>query len=206
MLKAYVTEGRKLVPLAPGAPLGNALWIDLYRPLADQVARVAELGIEVPSLADMEEIEISNRLYREGAVDYMTAVLPGQTPDGHHIGGPVTFILGHDRLITVRHHAPRPFDTFPDRAERSSTGCASHQRLFLGLAEEIVSRMADLLEGSGRSLDQIGGQIFGTGPGVLQKALEGIGREGELLARIRLGLLTMERMLSTFGVWVEDTS
>lgn len=48
----------------------------------------------------------------------MTAVIPGMTPDGDPISGPVTFILTPDRLVTVRHHAPRPFDTFPERADR----------------------------------------------------------------------------------------
>jgi magnesium transporter len=204
MLKAWTVDGRKLAPLSEGADLATAAWIDLYRPLPDQAERVQALGVDVPTLADMEEIEISNRLYREEGVDYMTVVLPGQVPEGGQIAGPVSFILTASQMITVRHHAPRPFDTFPERADRSSAGCASSARLFLGLVEEIVARMADLLEASGRALDGVAGQVFGEGPGSLRAALESIGREGEALARVRLGLLTVERMLTTFGVWAEE--
>ena len=204
MLHAYKLDARRLVPLGPDERLDMALWIDVYRPLPDQVAAVAALGIEVPTLEDMEEIEMSNRLYREAGADFMTVVLPGQAPDGTQVSGPVTFILTKGRLVTVRHHAPRPFDTFPERADRSSTGCGSNLRVFLGLVEEIVARLADHLEIAGKALDQVAAQIFGDGPGQLRAALEGIGQQGEMLAKVRLGLLTVERMLSIFGVWAED--
>jgi magnesium transporter len=174
------------------------------------VARAKEeLGVEVPTLADMEEIEVSNRFYREDGHDFMTVVLPGQTPDGVQVSGPVTFILTPGRLVTVRHHAPRPFETFPMRADRSSTGCDTHQRLFLGLVEEIVSRFADLLEAAGRALDVIAARVYAGSsqpltPAQLEEALRSVGREGEVLARVRLGLLTVERMLSVWGLWIED--
>lgn len=210
MLLAYRLAGRGLERLPADAPLEGAVWIDLYRPLPEQVARVNALGVEVPSLAEMEEIEISNRLYREGGADYMTVVLPGHTPNREHVAGPVTFILTPTQLITVRHHAPRPFETFADRAARSSAGCADHRRVFLGLCEEIVSRLADLLEGAGKALDQVAAEVYGgegaagaAGSQRLQAALQAVGREGEVLARVRLGLLTLERMLSTYGVWSE---
>jgi magnesium transporter len=204
MLRAFAMEGRGLKRLAEGVPLTQAVWIDLFSPAAEDVAELSGLGIAVPSLADMEEIEISNRLYREGGCDYMTVVIPGHTADGVQIAAPVTFILTAERLITVRHHAPRPFDTFAERADRSSAGCAGPRRVFLGLAEEIVARLADHLEGAGRLLDRIAGEVFGERPGDLREALRAIGREGELLARVRLGLLTVERMLSTYGVWVDE--
>jgi magnesium transporter len=202
MLFAYVPGPRGLKLLPPGADISTARWVDLYRPLDAQVAAVTELGIEVPSLADMEEIEISNRLYREEKADYMTVVLPGLSMTKTAMSGPVTFILTPERLVTVRHHAPRPFETFPERCERSAAGVASAERLFLGLIEEIVSRMADLLEGAGRALDGVSGAVL-SGAGQkseqLQAALEEIGRQGELLGRVRLSLLTLERALSFFG-------
>ncbi len=205
MLHAFTAGPRGLArlgslsPMAPGADVARAAWIDLYLPLESQVAAVEALGIEVPSLADMEEIEISNRLYREEGIDVMTVVLPGQTPEGAHIAGPVSFILSPARLVTVRHHAPRSFDTFPERAERSTAGCQSPERIFLGLIEEIVARQADLLEGIGRSLDTVSGRVLGeAGPAELKSALGDVGRQGELLGRIRLALLTLERALSFY--------
>ena len=89
MLHAYIAHGGGLAPLPESEPLEAAAWIDLYRPLDAQVRRLEELGVPIPTLADMEEIEISNRLYREGDAVTMTAVLPGQLPDGKAVAMPV---------------------------------------------------------------------------------------------------------------------
>jgi magnesium transporter len=208
MLFAYRLDAGRMVPMANLADLQDAVWVDLYRPMPEQIAQVEALGASVPSLDDMEEIEISNRLYREGGNDYLTVILPGQAPDKTAITGPVTFVLMQRRLITVRHHSPRSFETFPTRAGQSSAGCANHLRVFLGLVEEIVSRQADLLEGSSKTLDQTAARVYGAeasrNTALLGAALAAIGLEGETQSRVRLALLTLERMLSTFGVWVAE--
>ncbi|NHF71565.1 magnesium transporter CorA family protein [Paracoccus xiamenensis] len=213
MLRAYAKDGNRLKPLLPGASLTEAAWVDLYRPLPEQVVQTNALGVEVPTLEDMSEIEISSRLFLDGGNAYMTAVLPGLTPDGEPISGPVTFILAPDRLVTIRHHAPRPFDTFPERADRSATGTRSAERIFLGLVEEIIARQADLLEASGAVLDKTLRAVFlpqaRKRPAALQGALERIGTESDLIARIRLALLSLERVLTfyaaTQGVRSGDT-
>lgn len=202
MLFAYAAHGRTLAHMPNPAPLDDAIWIDLYQPLPAQAEAVKALGIDVPSLADMEEIEISNRLYRERGVDYMTVVLPGMSQSQRPISGPVCFILSPERLVTVRHHAPRPFETFPERADKSSPGCGSPDRLFLGLVEEIIGRLADLLEGAGRSLDAVMRDVFSGGENasdeMLHNSLQQVGREGDLVGRVRLSLLTMERALTFY--------
>lgn len=202
MMFSFQRGPRGLKRLTDADDPAEALWIDLFRPEPEQAQTVSALGIEVPSLAEMEEIEISNRLYRDEGADVMTVVLPGQTPEGGHIAGPVSFMLSSERLVTVRHHAPRAFDTFPDRADRSAAGCATPDRIFLGLIEEIVARQADLLEGVGRALDGVSGRVLGGAgqqPHALQAALEEIGHQGEMINRVRLALLTMERALSFFS-------
>jgi magnesium transporter len=208
MFSAYRLDEMRLARMAPEEDPGTAIWIDLWRPQPEQVARVLALGIEVPSFEDMEEIEISNRIYREDGRDYMTVVLPGLLPEGGRVAWPVTFILDGQRLVTVRHHAPRPFETFPGRAERTTSGCRTPARLFLGLVEEIISRLADILEMAGKALDAsasrtFSGEMSATGE-ELQETLKSIGREGEAIAQIRLALLTVERMLAVFGVWIEQ--
>lgn len=198
MLYAYISTGTGLTPLPSDVDLGSAIWIDLYRPLDSQVSKATALGYEIPTLADMEEIEISNRLYTDNGTLYMTAVLPGQLPDGVHAAMPVTFILNQQRLVTVRHHAPRPFETFPARAERSSAGCASPERVFLGLVEEIVGRLADISEGVSRVLDATSGRVLGEqapDDDVLKNALVTIGQQAEMMGRVRMGLLSMDRIL-----------
>jgi len=204
MIAAYRADRGKLTLMNRGAPLEQALWVDLYKPLPGQEDLAKSLGIEVPTLADMEEIEISNRLYREGGVDYMTVVLPGMSETKQPMSGPVTFILTPARLVTVRHHVPRPLETYPERADKVGPGCDGSEKVFLGLIEEIIGRLADLLEGSGRALEDVSRSVFAsdhktkTAAG-LQEALERVGRESDLVARIRLSLLTLERAVSFFG-------
>ena len=209
MLFAYRAEAGHLARMPPPVVLADALWIDLYRPLTEQAAEVALLGTAVPSLADMEEIEISNRLYREGGADHMTVVLPGLSASKMPMSGPVCFILSADRLITVRHHAPRPFETYPERADKVGPGCDRPELVFLGLMEEIIGRMADILEAIGRGLDDVAARIYqggttGLQADVLQMALAQVGREGDLLGRVRLALLTLERAISFFGQTLAD--
>lgn len=204
MIAAFRAENGKLVPLDMGQPLEDALWVDLYKPLPGQQELANALGIDVPTLADMEEIEISNRLYRENGVDYMTVVLPGLSETKQPMSGPVTFILTPARLITVRHHVPRPFETYPGRADKVGPGCDCSERVFLGLVEEIIGRLADLLEASGRGLEEASRSVFASDQRTktaarLQETLERVGRESDLVARIQLSLLTLERAVSFFG-------
>ena len=201
MLYAYAIQGQRLVRQEPGQPLAQAAWIDLIQPSDPEMAALRALGVPLPSLAEMEEIELSNRLYREDGMDYMTAVLPGENAAGLRVSMPVTFVLSTERLVTVRHHSPRSFLTFPPRADRSTLGCATPDRLFSGLIEEIIARQADILEGVGRMLDEVTSTIFergatGAASDRLQIALREVGREAETMARVRLALLTIERILA----------
>ena len=137
MIRAYHASGGKLaLSEAPDhATLASALWLDLFQPDAATGIRLAGLGLDIPSLEDMEEIELSNRLYRDGEVEYMTVVVPGQNAADEQIAAPVSFILSPTRLVTVRHHAPRPFDTFPPRADKTGLGLSSPDQLFVGLVQ-----------------------------------------------------------------------
>jgi magnesium transporter len=204
MIAAYREAEGRLIRLAPEAALSDAIWIDMLRPNDAETAAVMALGVDVPTLEDMEEIEISNRLYREGGTDYMTIQLTGHSETNAPIAGPVTFILSPGRVVTVRHHDSRPFETYPTRAEKVGPGCTSANRVFLSMIEEIIGRLADLLESSGRSLDHTSRSVYtpgkrGQNQKRLEVALRQIGREAELLGHIRLALLTLSRALGFYS-------
>ena len=206
MLFAHAPLGAALTRLPHTDPLQDALWIDLYKPMPEQTARVRALGVEVPTLADMEEIELSNRLYRENGVDYLTVVLPGQTETDERVSAPVCFILTTGHLITVRHHRPRPFETYPTRADKVGPGCGDPKRLFLSLIEEIIGRLADLLEASGKHLDGIGARVFDLAGADrdLAQSLRDVSHQADQVAKVRLSLLTLERAVSYFGQGLPD--
>ncbi|AWD20238.1 magnesium transporter CorA family protein [Fuscovulum blasticum] len=206
MLFAYASAGAKLTQMPHSGPLDPAVWVDLYKPMPAQVERVRAMGLEVPTPAEMEEIELSNRLYREGGADYMTVVLPGLDETGARVSAPVTFILTTTRLITVRHHRPRPFETYPTRADKVGPGCTDPRRLFLSLMEEIIGRLADILEAGGGELDQITARVFDLGGSDrnLAGALREISQMSDQIAKVRLSLLTLERAISYFGQSLAD--
>ena len=88
----------------------NAIWFDLVTP-TQQEDRLVEkqVGIAVPTREEMQEIEVTSRLYVENGARYMTATLMCQSDSEKPKTTPVTFILSGQRLITVRYDEPRPF-------------------------------------------------------------------------------------------------
>jgi magnesium transporter len=201
MLFAYRPVEGKLEEAA----LAEAMWIDVLRPDAAEAAALAPFVTELPTAEDMAEIEISARLYREEATDVMTVMVPGidredqQTP----IIGPAAFLLSAERLVTVRYHATRPFETFVGHAQKTALGCGTPERIFLGLFEELIGRIADLLEGAGQSLDEVTRKVLNGGTAgpdaeLLQIALETAGRQSVMVGHCRLSLLSLERALGFF--------
>src|SRR4026207_1852062 len=79
MLSVYVPSDfslKKITEADLAALPENAVWIDLVKPTAAEDKAVERLaGIAVPTREDMQEIEISSRLYIENSARYMTATL-----------------------------------------------------------------------------------------------------------------------------------
>ena len=71
MFHSYASENAILTPA--GERLTDVIWVDVENPTAAEEMQIkAAFGIEIPSREDMEEIEISSRLYSEGKATYMT--------------------------------------------------------------------------------------------------------------------------------------
>ncbi|MCX2722083.1 magnesium/cobalt transporter CorA [Roseibium salinum] len=206
MIKTYsIAESRLVSDENTSSPDLNAVWIDLQDPGPEEVAPLGEcLGITIPDRADMEEIEISSRLYRENGAAFMTAILPAQTDDDDPEMAPVSFILSGKQLITVRYHDPRAFTTFPTQAQRTAMKLPDAETVLVGLLEAIIDRLADVLERAGRDVDAISALIFRkaerkAAPRDFQDVLEEIGRKGDLNSNIRDSLATLERLAGFLG-------
>src|ERR1700726_1576004 len=99
----------------------SAVWIDMVTPTADEDHAVEGLaGIAVPTREDMQEIEISSRLYTENGARYMTASLMCAADTESPRITPVTFILSNHRLVTVRYDAPKPFVLVENKLARGT--------------------------------------------------------------------------------------
>jgi magnesium transporter len=206
MIRSYGTLGGKLVPHEGGAPAADAVWYDLLAPDAAEEQTIGALvGLDLPTREDRQEIEVSSRLYTDDGALVMTATIPANTANDRPIMAPVSFILAKGRLVTIRDHEPRSFETFARRAQKSQMGCTEGDSVLIELLDEIVDRLADVLERIARDVDEISRQIFDDATDArktedgYRALLRDIGRKGDLASNIRESLLTLERMATYIG-------
>ena len=177
----------------------EAVWTDLLDPSEAERAEVsALLGFPAPTRAEQAEIEMSSRLYMEGPAAVMTAIIPAHTKTDQAEIEPVTFILTEDRLVTLRQHEPRPFETFPAQAGQHAYPCDSALAVLLGILEDTISRLADLIEYVGRKIEALTTSVFRPPSGQrpdLEQRLQKIGWRDAIVTHVRDSLVTIERML-----------
>jgi magnesium transporter len=218
MLSVYVPHGTSLerVTAESGAPPPDAtVWIDLVSPTLQEDKLVESmLGIAVPTREEMQEIEVSSRLYVEQGARYMTATLMCHS-DTAPKTTPVTFILAAQRLVTVRYDDPRPFAIVEHKLARLCPPKISGAAVLMDLLDAVIDRAADIQERIGAEVDQISHTIFEPdetmGPPSYNDVLKALGRKGDLTSKVRESLVSIGRLLlflaneSEGMKWPKDT-
>lgn len=212
MLKAFEVESDRLRQVDLAAET-HVIWVDLLSPtLQERQAVEAWLGVEIPDREDMEEIEISSRIYTENGAHFMTATVPAQTDADKPEMGPVAFILLGGKLATVRYHEPRVFQDFAERAQKVPLGSTSGDVILISLLEIIIDRTADVLERASKDILGISGRIFDPQVKKASKrdqhfhtVLREIGRKEHLISNLQDSLLTLKRV-STYLALVPRSS
>ncbi|MDA9463475.1 magnesium transporter CorA family protein [Bradyrhizobium sp. CCBAU 53415] len=202
-LKKAVIEDLAAVP-------ENAVWIDLVNPSAAEDKAVERLaGIAIPTREDMQEIEISSRLYIENGARYMTATLMCHSDTDMPRTTAVTFILGDHRLVTVRYDQPKPFALVEAKLARSCTPSVTGEMVLMELLDAVIDRCADILERCGTDIDQVSHDIFepeserhGHAKRYSQ-ILISIGRKGDLTSKVRESLVSIGRVVTFLSAVVE---
>ncbi|AYD00104.1 magnesium/cobalt transporter CorA [Neorhizobium sp. NCHU2750] len=188
----------------------SVVWYDLVNPTAEEERQVSQcLGIAVPTMDEMEDIELSARLYQEDGAEFMTMTVLTRPDSGQPIKVPVTFIIKGQILVTVRHAEPRPFDAYMARA-RKANGLGLHaatgEMIMTGLIEAIIDRMADTLERLGADIDQISRDVFQAKASKadkkqrdLQELIRAIGQKGEFITITRESLVSVSRVVAYYA-------
>jgi magnesium transporter len=205
MLSVYVPHDGCLerIQIEPGAPIpGNAIWFDLVSPTQQEDKLVeSHVGISVPTREEMQEIEVTSRLYVENGARYMTATLMCQSDTETPKTTPVTFIISGHRLITVRYDEPRPFMIVGHKLARSCPTGATGEIVMMELLDAVIDRSADILERISSEVDRVSHEIFEPeGSGVdrsrgYNEIMKGIGRKGDLTSKVRESLVSIGRLL-----------
>ena len=210
MLSTYrvADKGLEAVPAAPGEelPAGTA-WVDLFQPTFDE-DRIAErfLGAAIPSREETEEIEFSSRFYAEDSAVFLTASLLTGIDMGTPTLVPFTVVVADDKIVTIRYDDLRAIRQFVSRASKPGGGCVTTPAVFLGLIEAIVDRTADVLERISKDVDRINQEVFSSQTearqrgGLLRSLIERIGVQGDLAAKARESLASLERLVQYGGL------
>jgi len=207
MMKTYLPRngGLRIIPDADSAAVPpEALWIDLYDPSPEERQAVNNaLGIDLPTRADMEEIEVSSRLFAEHGALYMTALVLANSGTENPVAGVVTFALVRNTLITIRYTEPQPFRTFEARCRRGTVPATKAENVLLDLLDVIIDRLADIQERASSEIELISREIFDpdnsqhpSSSRQFQDVLRALGRKHDLSGKIRESLLTLSRMLA----------
>ena len=139
----------------------KAVWIDVLTPTdAEEHALEQSLGLNVPTREEMQEIELSSRVYKENDVLFVTATIVANAHSDSPESTAVTFMVMPERLVTLRYAEPLPFESFRKRFEANPREFRNGNDVFAGLIDAIIERIADILESVGTSLDRISLKIF----------------------------------------------
>jgi magnesium transporter len=205
MLSVYVPRGNALdrVAVAADADVPEAaVWFDLVTPTLQEDKIVErQVGIAVPTREEMQEIEVTSRLYVEHGARYMTATLMCQSDTETPKTTPVTFILSGHRLITVRYDEPRPFMIVGHKLARICPTGVTGEGVLMELLDAVIDRAADILERIGTEVDQVSREIFESEETTAERSksyrtiLKTIGRKGDLTSKVRESLVSIGRLL-----------
>jgi len=203
MLAVYVQRGTMLDRQSvdpQGVVPEDAVWIDLVSPTITEDKLVERrLGIAVPTREEMQEIEVSSRLYVENGARYMTATLMCQSDSDSPRTTVVTFILAAHRLVTVRYDEPKPFQIVGNKLARACPDKVTGEIVLVDLLDAIVDRAADILERIGMEVDAVSHDIFEPASernsAHYKAILTSIGRRGDLTSKVRESLVSIGRLL-----------
>ena len=209
MIRAYGPncDGSVIDPAKGQRIPDDATWIDLEEPTREEEKLVERcVGLNVPTEAEMAEIEPSSRLYENNGALYMTVSVLRGVEDGLPASTPVGFVLTKDRLVTVRYATPKPLRKFEEHARREPELVSDAAHVLIGLLDSIIDRLADELENIGSEIERLSSEVFQRNiddrripADKLTRLLTSIGRVQTLLAKVRYTAVSTNRMLNFLG-------
>lgn len=205
------------------SPHPGSVWIDLFDASEADVRLVEQLtGLEIPSRADLDEIETSSRQYRKNGAVYISVPVARPDAEGAPRTSPLGFVLTADRLISIRFADLPSFDAVAAGWGKPDYPHGSSAAVLATLLTGVVERIADVMEHASGELDAISHDIFHTVDekarsrrhidATLRGTLRKVGQVGDITSRLRDVLLAISRavpfVLSSAPDWIvrEDRS
>ena len=137
----------------------KVLWIDLLDPAGDEKRAVeAFLGTEVQTRAEAEEIESSSRFSEEGDVIFANTNFLSPADD-EMLMDPVSFILSHGVLTTLREIPLRSFDVLQNKMQARPELFQDGWSVFVEIMDKRVDLDADIVELLAKDVNQFSKRI-----------------------------------------------
>ncbi len=185
----------------------EATWIDLEEPTHEEERLVERcIQVNVPTQAEMAQIEPSSRLYDKNGALYMTLSTLRGVEENFPTTTPIGFVLAGRRLVTIRYATPKPVRNFESHARRDPDLVRDGPTALVRLLDAIIDRLADEIEQVSARMEQLSEEIFQEQQDErripaqkLTALLTSIGRTQTLLTKIRYTAVSSIRMLGFFG-------
>lgn len=201
----HIVDGRLTrTPWHLGSVLPERLvWADILDPTTDEEHSLeALLGIDLPTRAEMREIEASSRLYEVDGARFMTATVVSKADTPTAEASAITFVMANHVLVSLRYSDPLAFTIFATRALKLPGHCETGETALAGLIEAIIDRAADVLENVAAEMDTLSRDVFRARTKVdaatinLEEALRTLGRFDDLTGKVRESLASIERVVT----------
>jgi magnesium transporter len=139
----------------------EATWIDLEEPTKEEEALVERcIHVNVPTEAEMAEIEPSSRLFERNGALYMTVSVLCGVIDGTPTTTPISFVLADNRLVTVRYAKPKPIRAFEDHVRREPELARDAGTVLVRMLDAIIDRLADEIENQISEIEKVSRTSF----------------------------------------------
>lgn len=198
MLRAFDLNDNKLRRLETeaGQSIASALWLDLVEPEDDDRARLmAELGQELASRPELEDIEATARFFED--------------EDGLHIhsfffyndefpaNSTVAFTVREGRLFTLRERELPAFRLYRMRARKARLVDGNAYEVLLDLFETKIEQLADVIENIYSDLEALSRVILeGKQDEEFQSALSRLAELEDSGWKVRLCLMDTQRAVN----------
>lgn len=160
MIITYLNQNNKIERSTEVILDPSTLWIDLVNMSREEEKLIENfLGIDIPSKEEMEQIEVSRRLYVENDATYfiMSLINHNITTIINHS---VTFILFNNVLITVRYNEElKSFNSFGQKLVKNQNNYIEAKEIFLELLTIIIEILADILQDVRQNIDKLNREI-----------------------------------------------
>ncbi len=187
----------------------NVLWIDLLTPSLQEERFVeAALGLDIPTREELAEIEDSSRFYDEKGAIFMTTTVVMGIADRRPENAQVTFVLTRRCLVTVRYTDLSPFRQFETKLARQPAAYSASHAIFLGLADAVVDRIADVLESVQVQLQTLSRCIFDERKEQrtdLQQIIQQLGQHRSLLSQLGESLFSSSRLIAFYRLHANES-